>query len=428
MSTPNPRIALAGDSPAESYRRIRSRTVALCEPLSPEDMTVQSMPDASPAKWHLAHVTWFFERFVLQLHQAGYAVFDTAYDHLFNSYYFTVGQMYRRPRRGLISRPGVERILAYRAHVDRAIAPLLERANDTIGFLVTLGLHHEQQHQELILTDLKHLLAQHPQWPAYAAAPGAAAGHPAEVAPPTWHGYPGGVTEIGAEPGGDRFVYDNETPRHRVWLDAFEIADRPVANAEFRQFIGDGGYRRSEWWLSDGWSRVQDEQWQRPLYWQDDLQHHFTLAGLQPLDPAAPVCHLSYYEADAYARWAAEQVPGARLPTEAEWELAARDLPLQGHFADSGVFDPRPAAGAGLRQMYGDVWEWTSSPYAPYPGFQSLAGSLGEYNGKFMCSQLVLRGGSCATPAGHLRPTYRNFFYPHQRWQFSGLRLARTPR
>ncbi|MDX1381358.1 MAG: ergothioneine biosynthesis protein EgtB, partial [Xanthomonadales bacterium] len=350
----------------------------------------------------------------------------------FNSYYFTVGQMYRRPRRGLISRPGVERILAYRDHVDEALAPLLERADAATRFLVTLGLHHEQQHQELILTDLKHLLAQNPEWPAYrtAAEPGDSQPN-AGAAPLTWQGYPAGVTEIGADPGGagdNAFVYDNETPRHRVWLDDFEIASRPVNNAEFRAFVEDGGYARSDWWLSDGWSRVQDEQWQRPLYWQDDLQQHFTLAGLQPLDPGAPVCHLSYYEADAYARWAAEQAPGVRLPTEAEWEVAAGDLPVQGHFADSGVFDPRPGSGDGLRQMYGDVWEWTASPYAPYPGFQPLDGSLGEYNGKFMCSQMVLRGGSCATPEGHLRPTYRNFFYPHQRWQFSGLRLARTPR
>lgn len=303
MSTPNPRIDLAGDSLAERYRRVRRRSVELCDPLSAEDMTVQSMPDASPAKWHLAHVTWFFERFVLQPHQPGYAVFDAAFDHLFNSYYFTVGQMYRRPRRGLLSRPGVERILAYRDHVDQAMSPLFERADEAIRFLVTLGLHHEQQHQELILTDLKHLLAQNPQWPAYRtwAEPGDERPS-ADAAPPAWQGYPGGVTEIGADPDTAGFVYDNETPRHRVWLDDFDIATRPVSNREFLAFVEDGGYTRSEWWLSDGWSRVQDEQWQRPLYWQDDLRHHFTLAGLQPLDPDAPVCHLSYYEADAYAR------------------------------------------------------------------------------------------------------------------------------
>jgi ergothioneine biosynthesis protein EgtB len=429
MSTPNPRTDRAANSLAERYQRVRSRTLALCEPLSPEDMTVQSMPDASPAKWHLAHVTWFFERFVLQPHAAGYAVFDAAYDHLFNSYYFTVGQMHRRPRRGLITRPGVERILAWRAHVDSALPPLLESADAAIRFLATLGLHHEQQHQELILTDIQHLLAQNPQLPPYCAMPESATRQTA--APLSWHGYPGGATEIGAAPAGadgDPFVYDNETPRHRVWLEPFELASRPVSNAEFRQFVGDGGYARSEWWLADGWSRVQDEGWRRPLYWQDDLRHQFTLGGLLPIEGDAPVCHLSYYEADAYARWAAQQVPGARLPTEAEWELAARELPLQGHFAEAGVYRPRAAGGSGLRQMFGDVWEWTASPYAPYPGFQPLAGSLGEYNGKFMCSQMVLRGGSCATPEGHLRPTYRNFFYPHQRWQFSGLRLARTPR
>ena len=428
MSNTNPAIDLAGESLATRYARIRARSVELSEPLSAEDMTVQSMPDASPTKWHLAHVTWFFERFVLQSRLAGYQVFDEAYDHLFNSYYFTVGQMHQRPRRGLISRPGVEEVLAYRRHVDRAMTPLLERADPELAFLVKLGLNHEQQHQELLLTDIKHVLAQNPALPAYHAAVGAG-NDEADNPPLAWHSFPGGVAAIGADPGGD-FVYDNETPRHRAWLEPFELASRPVSNGEYLEFIGDGGYRRSELWLSDGWSRVQDEGWQRPLYWQEDLQREFTLGGLSPIDPAAPVCHLSYYEADAFARWAAQRWPGARLPTEAEWEVAAAGQPLRGQFADDGALHPArlPAAdrGDGPRQLYGGVWEWTASPYAPYPGFEPLAGSLGEYNGKFMCSQMVLRGGSCATPRGHVRPTYRNFFYPHQRWQFSGLRLART--
>ena len=424
MSTPNPRIDASGESLAERYVRIRTRSVELSEPLSPEDMTVQSMPDASPAKWHLAHVSWFFERFVLRPQLRGYETFDDAFDHLFNSYYFTVGQMHQRPRRGLLSRPGADEVLAYRAHVDEAMARLLEAgshsAKDDLAFLVTLGLHHEQQHQELILTDVKHMLAQNPLQPAYRGrADDAASPAAGDSGDPAWHAVPGGVHLVGAEPG-DGFAFDNETPRHRVWREEFVLAERPVSNGEYLAFIRDEGYRRSELWLSDGWSRVQAEDWQRPLYWNEALEHEFTLSGLRPIDPAAPVCHLSYYEADAYARWA-----GARLPTEAEWELAAGDRPVTGHFADAGLLHPAPDREPGMRQLFGDVWEWTASPYAPYPGFRPLAGSLGEYNGKFMCSQMVLRGGSCVTPEGHVRPTYRNFFYPHQRWQFSGLRLAR---
>ena len=424
MSTPKPRVKESGTSLAGRFARIRSRSVELAGPLSPEDMTVQSMPDASPTKWHLAHVSWFFEHFVLRPNFPRYQPFDESFDHLFNSYYFSVGQMHQRPRRGLLSRPGVDEVMAYRRHVDEAMAQLIgsgaENPDVELRFLVTLGLHHEQQHQELILTDVKHMLAQNPLQPAYRERVDdekPAASHPDEL---VWHAYPGGVHMIGAAPGVE-FVYDNETPRHRVWLEEFEMADRPVSNGEYLAFIRDDGYRRSELWLSDGWSRVQQEQWQRPVYWDDSLRSEFTLSGTRPIDPAAPVCHLSYYEADAFARWA-----GARLPTEAEWELVAADRPVTGHFADDGALHPVPNPESGLRQLYGDVWEWTASPYAPYPGFQPLAGSLGEYNGKFMCSQMVLRGGSCATPAGHVRPTYRNVFYPHQRWQFSGLRLARS--
>jgi ergothioneine biosynthesis protein EgtB len=389
-------------------------------------MVVQSMPDVSPTKWHLAHVTWFFERFVLKPHLAGYRELEPRYDYLFNSYYYTAGEMHARPRRGLLSRPTVEEVLAYRRHVDAAMTRLLDGADDAVRYLIVLGLHHEQQHQELMLTDIKHVLAQNPLEPVYRA--GAATPAAAGAGPLAWTGFPGGVAEIGADGGG--FCYDNETPRHRVWLEDFELATRPVTNGEFRDFIDDGGYQRPELWLSEGWATILAEGWDRPLYWQSDRERVFTLGGSRPIDPEAPASHLSYYEADAYARWA-----GARLPTEAEWEVASRTSAergadggiASGHFVESGALQPRAAGpGEGLRQMFGDVWEWTASPYAPYPGFEPLAGSLGEYNGKFMCSQLVLRGGSCATPADHIRDTYRNFFYPRDRWQFTGLRLARS--
>jgi ergothioneine biosynthesis protein EgtB len=401
-----------------AFRDTRARTAALAAPLSAEDACVQSMPDASPAKWHLAHTTWFFEHFVLAARAGGYRAFHPRFEYLFNSYYFTVGQMHQRPRRGLITRPSLAEVLDYRAHVETAVSELLaaEAGDPGLEFLVTLGIHHEQQHQELLLTDIKHLLAQNPLLPAYAEPPptGSAA------APPlAWIPGEAGLVTIGHD--GNGFAFDNETPRHQALLGAHALASRPVTNAEFREFIQDGGYGEPALWLSDGWSAVVANGWQRPLYWQENLEEAFTLGGLQPLEPAAPVAHVSYYEADAFARWA-----GARLPTEFEWETAAARHPVRGNFADSGALQPRPAgAGQGHLQIYGDVWEWTSSPYAPYPGFRPLAGSLGEYNGKFMCSQMVLRGGSCATPPGHLRPSYRNFFYPPQRWQFSGIRLAR---
>jgi ergothioneine biosynthesis protein EgtB len=418
MSTPQPRIVDAGRSLAERYRCVRDRSLRLCSPLGPEDMTVQSMPDASPAKWHLAHTTWFFERFILQPNCPDYRVFNEHFDHLFNSYYFTVGQMYARPRRGLISRPTVGEVIDWRRHVDDAMAAVCADADERRRFLVVLGLNHEQQHQELLLTDIKHMLAQNPMFPAYDSAAATASGDRSGL---RWIGFPGGLQEIGA-PADRGFVFDNETPPHRVWLEEFELASRPVTNGEFLEFVEDGGYASPALWLSDGWSTVQSSGWCRPLYWQDDGETMFTLGGLKPFDPAAPVCHLSYYEADAYARWS-----GARLPTEAEWETASGREEIRGNFVESGHLHPVGTDGAGLQQCYGDVWEWTSSPYAPYPGFEPLEGSLGEYNGKFMCSQMVLRGGSCATPADHIRPTYRNFFYPHQRWQFSGVRLARSP-
>ena len=402
----------------DAYRAVRARTSALAAPLSAEDACVQSMPDASPAKWHLAHTSWFFERFVLSARLPGYKAFHERFEYLFNSYYFTVGQMHLRPRRGLITRPSLAEVLAYRAHVDAAIIALLEREPDDpeLEFLVTLGMHHEQQHQELMLTDIKHLFAQNPLLPAYVERPVPVA----EVAAPLrWIRGVSSPVEIGHD--GEGFAFDNETPRHRVLLAEHSLASRLVTNAEYREFIDDGGYSEPALWLSDGWSTVVAEGWRRPLYWQDDLAQEFTLAGLVPIQPDAPVTHLSYYEADAFARWA-----GARLPTEFEWEAAAAGQRPDGNFAGTGAYHPRPAAHAeGLQQLFGDAWEWTASPYAPYPGFRPLAGSLGEYNGKFMCSQMVLRGGSCATPAGHVRPSYRNFFYPGQRWQFSSLRLAR---
>ena len=402
----------------DTFAAVRGRTEALVAPLSAEDACVQSMPDASPAKWHLAHTTWFFEHFILADRLPGYRVFHERFAFLFNSYYYGVGEMHLRPRRGLVTRPSLDEVRAYRAHVDQAMARLLEReaGNPELERLVTLGLNHEQQHQELILTDIKHLLAQNPLLPAYTELPPAA-----DAEAPALEWVPGRAGIVEAGHAGPEFAFDNETPRHRVLLRDHLLASRPVTNGEYLAFIRDGGYRNTTLWLSDGWSTVTAEGWERPLYWQEDLEHAFTLGGVRPLDLAAPVAHLSYYEADAFARWA-----GARLPTEFEWEAAAAGVESAGNFADSGCLEPQPApAGPGLRRLYGDTWEWTASPYAPYPGFRPLAGSLGEYNGKFMCSQLVLRGGSCATPAGHVRPTYRNFFYPAQRWQFSGLRLAK---
>ncbi|MBT8137045.1 MAG: ergothioneine biosynthesis protein EgtB [Gammaproteobacteria bacterium] len=403
------------ETPGEKFRRVRATTTSLCTTLAPEDTVVQSMPDASPTKWHLAHTSWFFENFLLA-RQPGYQPFDEQFSFLFNSYYFTVGQMHARPRRGLLSRPTLAEVMAYREHVDAAMASLLADPDDETAFLAELGLNHEQQHQELILTDIKHVFSCNPLRPAMFDQ--SASASTAAATPLQFVEFAGGIAEAGYN--GNGFCFDNETPRHRTLLQPYLLADRPVSNSEFAKFIADGGYSNSALWLSDGWSTVQQDNWQRPLYWSEDLQNEFTLGGMRPLDPAAPVCHLSLYEADAYARWA-----GARLPTEFEWEHAAAGMPLEGNLMDSGLYHPAAAAGSGLRQMYGDVWEWTASAYSPYPGFAPLAGSLGEYNGKFMCGQAVLRGGSCATPADHIRSTYRNFFYPHQRWQITGLRLAK---
>lgn len=403
---------------ASGYHATRARTRALAAPLSAEDACVQSMPDASPAKWHLAHTSWFFERFILTTRAPGYRVFNPGFDYLFNSYYYTAGQMHARPRRGLVTRPSLSEVLDYRSHVDAGIQSLLEReqGDADLAFLVTLGINHEQQHQELLLTDIQHLFAQNPLLPAYAELPPAA---PATAAPLRWVTGKAGRIAVGHD--GDGFAFDNEGPRHEVLLREHALASRLVSNAEFREFIDDGGYSESSLWLSDGWSTVLAEGWNRPLYWQEDLEQAFSLGGLMSIEPHAPVIHLSFFEADAFARWA-----GYRLPTEFEWEAAARDCPREGNWADSEAFRPRPAApGDGLRQLYGDAWEWTGSPYTPYPGFQPLAGSLGEYNGKFMCNQMTVRGGSCVSAADHIRASYRSFFYPDARWQFLGIRLAR---
>ena len=405
------------------YREIRATTERLTSPLALEDYVLQAMPDVSPTKWHLAHVTWFFETFILAAHVPGYRAYDERYRFLFNSYYNAIGAQFSRPDRGHLSRPTVRDVLAYREHVDAAMARWLETAGEPAlarcADLITLGLHHEQQHQELILTDIKFNLGVNPLWPAYHATPIPTERH----APPCrFIDFEGGDATIGA--GAEGFAFDNERPRHRVALVPYALASRPVTNGEFREFIDDGGYRDWRHWLSEGWRVVQERAWTRPLYWdrEDGAWFVFTLSGRQPLDPEAPVAHLSYFEADAYARWR-----DARLPTEAEWETAAVGAEsATGHFMDSGVFHPVTARpGDGLRQLHGDVWEWTQSAYAPYPGFRPMDGPATEYNGKFMVGQLVLRGGSCATPASHIRPTYRNFFPPDARWQFSGLRLAR---
>ncbi len=381
------------------------------------------MPDASPTKWHLAHTSWFFETFVLGPHAPGYKPFDPAFNYLFNSYYNAVGDRLARGCRGLISRPTLERVYAYRLAVDRGMEAYLESAAAAvppdIDAVIELGLNHEQQHQELILTDIKHALAQNPLRPAYRAEHTVPSGAPAP--PLEWSFYRCGLTWVGHE--GRGFAFDNESPRHRCYLEPYELGSRLVTSGEYRAFIDDGGYARPELWLSDGWSVVNDRQWTAPLYWEkhDDAWWIMTLGGFRPLTESEPVCHVSFYEADAFARWAS-----ARLPTEAEWEHAASPRDIAGNFLNTGHFHPRAAElGTGFAQFFGDVWEWTRSPYTPYPGSRPAAGALGEYNAKFMCNQLVLRGGSCATPASHIRPTYRNFFPPDARWQFTGIRLAR---
>jgi ergothioneine biosynthesis protein EgtB len=398
------------------FREVRCETERLCSPLEPEDYQLQSMPECSPPKWHLAHTTWFFETFILAAQSADYRPFHSQFGYLFNSYYESAGARWPRPSRGLLTRPTVAQVYAYRQAIDEQIAALIENIDDAalaaIVPLFELGLNHEQQHQELLLTDLKHGLGLNPLRPAYSAP---LKGEQAVLEPVEWLSFPAGVRWIGHQ--GPGFAFDNEMPRHRVFVGDFAIAARPVASGEYLEFIEAGGYDRPDLWLSDGWAARQRNGWTSPQYWTRDGKEWtlFTLRGERPLDAAEPVCHVSYYEADAFARWA-----GARLPTEAEWETAVAEQKVSGHFLDSGL---HPAYQR--KSFFGDVWVWTASSYLAYAGFKPAAGVVGEYNGKFMCNQMVLRGGSCATPAGHVRRTYRNFFPPEARWQFSGLRLAR---
>jgi len=398
----------------------RALSTALAEPLSDEDQVVQANDDASPTKWHLAHTTWFFEAFVLKSFLEGYRVFDDAFEYCFNSYYESVGPRHPRAKRGLLTRPSADAVRAYRDHVDAALRRLCARdLAPRAAELIELGINHEQQHQELLLTDILSLFGAEPLKPAYAdTSPGVAT---REAAPVKWVSFDGGLFDIGHD--GNGFAYDNEGPRHEELIRPFKLADRCVTNAEWIAFIEDGGYETPTLWLADGWATVKAQDWSAPLYWEqaDGGYMQMSLLGFRPVDPAAPVCHVSYYEADAFARWS-----GHRLPTEFEWEVAATGLPLTGGTLGANALRPLPAEakGDGLKQMFGDVWEWTASAYLPYPGFRAAPGAVGEYNGKFMCNQFVLRGGSCATPEGHIRKTYRNFFYPQQRWQFMGLRLA----
>lgn len=410
----------------EQYKLVRSFTEQLCEPLVTEDYVVQSMPDVSPTKWHLAHVSWFWETFVLSAARTGYTSLHPQYTYLFNSYYDSIGERHCRPRRGLISRPTVEETYQYRHYVDQHMLDLLTNMDEAeltaLTPIITLGFQHEQQHQELMLTDIKHVLACNPLHPAYLSERKRSTSS-IRVPSLKWLSYEEGVFEIGHQ--GDGFAFDNERPRHRVFLNAFRLASRLVTNGEYLDFIESGGYSIPTLWLSEGWHTIQERQWQAPLYWEkrDGQWHVQTLMGLRKMNWDEPVCHVSYYEADAYARW-----KHARLATEAEWEIAARDIPVEGNFVESGCYHPAPLASAGSdeqpAQMYGDVWEWTQSAYAPYPGYKPAPGAVGEYNGKFMCSQFVLRGGSCVTSQAHVRPTYRNFFPPDARWQFTGIRLA----
>lgn len=439
------------------FHQIRKFTDALCVGLEPEDCVVQSMPDVSPTKWHLAHTTWFFETFILKKFVPGYRAEIPEYAYLFNSYYNAAGDMHRRDLRGLISRPTVSQAQRYRASIDSHIDDLLSNPDesllDEIEPILVLGIHHEQQHQELLITDIKHVFAQNPFYPVFRkpkTGGRSSATLGSQNSPAQFIAFEEAVTEIGHN--GDGFAYDNEGPRHRALVPAFSLATQPVTNGEYIAFIEDNGYNRPEFWLSLGWMTVNEQPWNAPLYWmrRDGAWWNFTLSGLRPVDQSEPVTHVSYFEADAYANWA-----GARLPTEFEWERAALACPVKGNFVEDENFHPLPTsysepspqssgrdrdAGAALRggreapgegcssklsQMFGDVWEWTRSAYSPYPGYRAAPGALGEYNGKFMCNQYVLRGGSCATSRTHIRRTYRNFFQPEKRWQFTGIRLAR---
>ena len=423
------------------FHRIRNFTDTLCSGLEPEDYVVQSMADVSPTKWHLAHTTWFFETFILKKFFAGYRAEIPEYAYLFNSYYNAAGDMHRRDLRGLISRPTVQETQRYRASIDSHIDDLLsdadEKVLDEIEPILVLGIHHEQQHQELLITDIKHVFAQNPLYPVFRDVALACSQSLGRMPNPHLHFIDFEEATVAVGHDGHGFAYDNEGPRHQALVPAFSLASRPVTNGEYIEFIEHNGYTRPEFWLSLGWMTVNEQRWQAPLYWtkRDGAWWHFTLSGFRPVDESEPVTHVSYFEADAYANWA-----GARLPTEFEWERAALDCPIEGNFLESELFHPAPwhrhpaddhglkaHATKALHQMFGDVWEWTRSAYSPYPGYHATPGALGEYNGKFMCNQYVLRGGSCATSRSHIRRTYRNFFQPEKRWQFTGIRLARDP-
>lgn len=402
------------------YREVRSASEALCEPLEVDDYSLQSIPQTSPPKWHLAHVSWFFETFLLERYLPAYRPFHPQFRVLFNSYYYQVGPFHPRPQRGLLSRPTVDEVYHYREWVDNHMEGLIDDVDEAVwqevALRIAIGLNHEQQHQELLLTDIKHNFWMNPLFPVYRSDLTPSAGQASDL---RWYGFEGGLRTIGYSGAG--FAYDNETPQHNVFVAPYRLTNRLITNGEYLAFIEDSGYQRSEFWLSDGWDTVQREKWLAPLYWiqQDGQWWHFTLGGLQRLDEHEPVSHLSYYEADAYARWA-----GHRLPTEQEWELAALEFQPEGNLRECDRLHPTVADSNGIQQLFGDLWEWTASPYTPYPGYRPPAGAIGEYNGKFMCNQMVLRGGSYATPADHIRASYRNFFYPHERWQFNGLRLA----
>ncbi|MEE9252576.1 MAG: ergothioneine biosynthesis protein EgtB [Thermodesulfobacteriota bacterium] len=422
-----PTSNLGRDSLASKYREVRKFSETLCQPLNIEDYVIQSMPDVSPTKWHLAHTSWFFETFVLPKADPKYKSPNPQYAYLFNSYYVLAGERWYRPNRGLISRPGVEDTFKYRKHVDNHMLEFLENSGEVIfeelAPIIEIGLHHEQQHQELMLTDIKHVFSINPMKPAYR--------KDLPTPPKTksvekmgWVEFPEGQRWIGSD--GESFAYDNELPLHRQFVGEFSIATRLVTNGEYVEFIEDGAYERPELWLSDGWATIELNDWKAPLYWEklEGKWRHYTLAGMRGVNPEEPVSHLSFYEAEAYAGWA-----GARLPTEAEWETASSSIEISGNFADDGYYHPIPTqngrASGSIQQMFGDLWEWTRSSYSPYPGYSAPSSALGEYNGKFMSNQMVLRGGSCATPKSHIRPTYRNFFPPEARWQFKGLRLAK---
>ena len=408
----------------ERYKNVRQQTEYICKPLEPEDYVIQTMANVSPAKWHLAHTSWFFETFLLSEFVPGYVTMHPKYAYLFNSYYVQAGERHCRPKRGLISRPTVAEVYEYRAYIDDQMASLMRhppKANrERIADIIEIGLNHEQQHQELMLTDIKHVFSMNPLYPAYQERKVANVG---QIPGLSWVKFDGGLVETGAT--GDTFCFDNELPRHKVYLESFQLADRLVTNAEYLEFMQDGGYDNPVLWLSDGYSAREQQNWESPYYWEkrDDEWWMITLQGPRKVNPAEPVCHLSHYEADAFARWS-----GARLPTESEWEMASTTTDSNGNFVETENYHPAPLmdnAGSNLQQMFGDVWEWTSSAYLPYPGYKTLPGALGEYNGKFMANQMVLKGGSCATPVSHIRSTYRNFFHPDSRWQFTGLRLAK---